>query len=393
MPAHRDNTRAVDIEFRSVSKRFADIVAVDEVSLAVERGSFFSFLGPSGCGKTTSLRLIAGFEQATAGDIMIGGQSMAGVPPYKRPVNMVFQHYALFPHLTVADNIGYGLRQLKPGPGRSEIAKRVDETLALVRLDGFGPRRPWELSGGQQQRVALARALINRPTVLLLDEPLAALDRKLRQEMQIELQTLQRDVGITFVLVTHDQEEALSMSDTICIMFDGRIVQTGGPRELYDEPLNHYVAGFVGKSNFFAGVVVETNKQSAMIKLAGGRVLSGRVPRGGTALDRGREAKLAVRPELVHIAATNGDAVFSADVETPARVKNRIFLGQQTEYLVETGELGDIFVLASKHAEGISGGFSPGDVVKVGWDDASALAFEEDFNRDRSTVAAAPAIE
>jgi spermidine/putrescine transport system ATP-binding protein len=293
----------------------------------------------------------------------------------------------------VADNVGYGLRQQKPRPDKSAIAKRVDETLELVRLDGFGPRRPWELSGGQQQRVALARALINRPTVLLLDEPLAALDRKLRQEMQIELQTLQRDVGITFVLVTHDQEEALSMSDTICIMLDGRIVQTGGPRELYDEPLNHYVAGFVGKSNFFAGVVVETNKQSAMIKLAGGRVLSGRVPRGGTALDRGREAKLAVRPELVHIAAANGDAVFSADVETPARVKNRIFLGQQTEYLVETGELGDIFVLASNQAEGISGGFSPGDVVKVGWDDASALAFEEDLNRDRSTVAAAPTIE
>ncbi|MFV1967453.1 MAG: ABC transporter ATP-binding protein [Pirellulaceae bacterium] len=393
MPARSDNPQDVDIEFRGATKRFADILAVDNVSLAIERGSFFSFLGPSGCGKTTSLRLIAGFEQPTAGDVMIGGQSMVGVPPYKRPVNMVFQHYALFPHLTVAGNVGYGLRQLKPRPGKSEIAKRVEETLELVHLDGYERRGIWELSGGQQQRVALARALINRPTVLLLDEPLAALDRKLRQEMQIELQTLQRDVGITFVLVTHDQEEALSMSDTICIMLDGRIVQTGGPRELYDEPLNHYVAGFVGKSNFFAGIVVETNKEGAMIELAGSRVLSGRVPRGGTALDRGREARLAVRPELVHIVAANGEAVFSADVEMSARVKNRIFLGQQTEYLVETDELGDILVLTSKHAEGISGGFSPGDAVKVGWDDTSALAFEELLNRGPSTVGSASEID
>ena len=389
MPAHRDNPRAIDIEFRNVTKRFAEIVAVDEVSLTVERGSFFSFLGPSGCGKTTSLRLIAGFEQATAGDVMIGGQSMVGVPPYKRPVNMVFQHYALFPHLTVADNVAYGLRQLKPRPGKSEIAKRVDETLELVRLDGFGPRRSWELSGGQQQRVALARALINRPTVLLLDEPLAALDRKLRQEMQIELQTLQREVGITFVLVTHDQEEALSMSDTVCIMLDGRIVQTGGPRELYDEPLNHYVADFVGKSNFFSGVVVETSKEKATVKLEGGRVLSARVPSGGSALSRGGAVKLAVRPELVHIASANGQAEFSRDLATPARVKNRIFLGQQTEYLVETDDLGDILIHASKHSEGISGGFSPGDVVRVGWDDTSALAFEETLDRGRSPVGAA----
>ena len=393
MPAHCDNPHAVDIEFRSVTKRFADIVAVDEVSLAVERGSFFSFLGPSGCGKTTSLRLIAGFEQATAGDIMIGGKSTASVPPYKRPVNMVFQHYALFPHLTVADNVGYGLRQQKPRPSKSEIAKRVEESLELVRLDGYERRRTWELSGGQQQRVALARALINRPTVLLLDEPLAALDRKLRLEMQIELQTLQRDVGITFILVTHDQEEALSMSDTICIMLDGRVVQTGGPQELYDEPLNHYIAGFVGKSNFFEGVVVEAAGNTAIIKLTDDCVLSGRVPIGGLALGRGREAKLTVRPELVHIAAANGEANFSADVNMSARVKNRIFLGQQTEYLVENDKLGDILVLASKHAEGISGGFAPGDAVQIGWDNTSALAFEENFQRDRSTVAAATDIE
>ena len=389
MPTRTGNPQEIDIEFREITKRFDAIVAVDDVSLSIQRGSFFSFLGPSGCGKTTSLRLIAGFEQPTAGDVMIGGQSVVGVPPYKRPVNMVFQHYSLFPHLNVADNVGYGLKQLKPRPDKREISRRVGDTLELVRLDGFERRRVWELSGGQQQRIALARALINRPTVLLLDEPLAALDRKLRQEMQLELQTLQRDVGITFVLVTHDQEEALSMSDTICIMLDGRIVQTGGPRELYDEPTNHYVAGFVGKSNFFGGTVVETHNEGAAIKLASGRVLKGRVPRCGTALGKDREAKLAVRPELVHIAAVNGQGVFSADVETSARVKNRIFLGEQTEYLVETEDLGDILIHASKHAEGISGGFSPGDAVRVGWDDTSALAFEENFDRGRSPVGAA----
>jgi spermidine/putrescine transport system ATP-binding protein len=366
-------------------------VAVDEVSLCVERGSFFSLLGPSGCGKTTSLRLIAGFDQPSAGDVVIGGRSVVGVPPYKRPVNMVFQNYSLFPHLNVADNVGYGLRQRKPRPDKREISRRVAETLELVRLEGYQRRRAWELSGGQQQRVALARALINRPTVLLLDEPLAALDRKLRQEMQIELQTLQRDVGITFVLVTHDQEEALSMSDTICIMLEGRIVQTGGPRELYDEPMNHYVAGFVGKSNFFGGIVVETNNEGAAIRLAGGRVLRGRVTRGATVPGRDRQAKLAVRPELVHIAAANGKAMFSADVETSARVKNRIFLGELTEYLVEADGLGDILIHASKHAEGISGGFSPGDAVRVGWDDASALAFENTFDNGRSPVGAAAA--
>ncbi len=375
-----------DIEFVGVTKRFGDILAVDGVSLSVEQGSFFSFLGPSGCGKTTALRLIAGFEQPTEGDIKIGGASVVGVPPYKRPVNMVFQHYALFPHFNVADNIGYGLRQVKPRADKKEIARRVGETLELVRLTGFEARRSWELSGGEQQRVALARALINRPTVLLLDEPLAALDRKLRQEMQIELQTLQRDVGITFILVTHDQEEALSMSDTICILHEGRVVQIGGPRELYDEPINHYVAGFVGKSNFFGGAVVEADTMGAVVKLACGRTIRGRKPRNGKALATGGDAKIAVRPELVHIAPPEAGADFTADVMAAARVKNRIFLGEQTEYLVEAEDFGDILVLVSKHAEGVSGGFSPGDAVKIGWNDASALAFEATFEGGRSSV-------
>jgi spermidine/putrescine transport system ATP-binding protein len=390
LPAQSGQPKNADIEFQGVTKRFAETVAVDDVSISIYRGSFFSFLGPSGCGKTTSLRLIAGFEQPTSGDVIIDGQSMVGVPPYKRPVNMVFQHYSLFPHLNVADNIGYGLRQRRPFPSNNEIASRTDEILELVRLSGYQHRRIWELSGGQQQRVALARALINRPTVLLLDEPLAALDRKLRQEMQIELQTLQREVGITFVLVTHDQEEALSMSDTICVMLEGRIVQIGGPQELYDEPIDHYVAGFVGKSNFFDGTVVDPKPDRAAIRLGNGRVLKGRLTRGGSVPGRDQRGKLAVRPELIHIAAANNRDGFSTDFETRARVKNRIFLGSQTEYLVETGDLGDILIHSSKHAEGVSGGLSPGDEVKVGWDESAALAFEDFSDRDRSTVGGAP---
>ncbi len=390
LPAQSGQRNSADIEFRNVTKRFAETLAVDDVSISVYRGSFFSFLGPSGCGKTTSLRLIAGFEQPTNGDVIIDGSSMVGVPPYRRPVNMVFQHYSLFPHLNVASNIGYGLRQRRPRPAKEEIAKRTDEALELVRLSGYQHRRIWELSGGQQQRVALARALINRPTVLLLDEPLAALDRKLRQEMQIELQTLQREVGITFVLVTHDQEEALSMSDTICVMLEGRIVQIGGPQELYDEPANHYVAGFVGKSNFFNGTVLDPSPDCAAIELQNGRILKGRITRGSDRPGRGRPGTLAVRPELIHMAAVGNRDGVSTDFETRARVKNRIFLGGQTEYLVESDELGDILIHSSKQAESASGGFSPGDEVNVGWDEATALSFEDTTNRDRSTVGGAP---
>ena len=222
----RDEASPV-IEFSDVTKNYGDVVAVERMNLAIAEGEFLSFLGPSGCGKTTSLRLIAGFEQPTSGVVRIAGQSVVGVPAHERPVNMVFQSYALFPHLNVFDNIAFGLRQRRPRPDGAALSRAVEEALALVRLTGYGNRRVHELSGGQQQRVALARALINRPKVLLLDEPLAALDRKLRRDMQIELQNLQAELGITFVLVTHDQEEALSMSNRVCIMRAGRIVQMG----------------------------------------------------------------------------------------------------------------------------------------------------------------------
>ena len=366
-----------DVEFRSVTKRFGDVLAVDTVSLRIPRGGFFSFLGPSGCGKTTSLRLIAGFEQPSDGDVLIEGRSMTGVPAYHRPVNMVFQHYALFPHLNVFDNIAYGLRQITPRPGAQEITGRVGKALELVRLSGYETRRIWELSGGQQQRVALARALINRPTVLLLDEPLAALDRKLRREMQIELQTLQRDVGITFILVTHDQEEALSMSDIICIMHEGRIVQIGGPSQLYDQPINRYVADFVGKSNFFEGTILDADARGAKIQTACGRALAGRTPAGVSAPRIGDPAALAVRPELISITACDGGLNIDADVEAQATIKNRIYLGEQTEYLVEADDLGEVLVRAPKHAETQTGGFNPGDKVLIGWQAAAALTLSE----------------
>ena len=372
MPNQSSDSRELDIEFRNVTKRFDNVVAVDNVSLTVERGAFFTFLGPSGCGKTTSLRLIAGFDQPTEGDVFIGGNSVVGVPSHKRPVNMVFQQYALFPHMDVTENIGYGLRQRNPKPDKKEIIKRVDETLEMVRLSGYGKRRAWELSGGQQQRVALARALINHPTCLLLDEPLAALDRKLRREMQIELQTLQREVGITFILVTHDQEEALSMSDRICIMRDGRIVQSGSPRELYDEPISRYVADFVGKTNFFNGIVAETSDSGVTIKCDSGQVLVGTQPQGTATLANGSNASVAVRPEMISITEA-GEVTNSSNIDIRGQVMNRIFLGEHSEYLVATEGYGDVLVLAPKFIESTSRSFAPGDKVAISWKPEAAL--------------------
>jgi spermidine/putrescine transport system ATP-binding protein len=373
LPNQSSDSNEVDIEFRGVTKRFDDVVAVDDVSLSVERGAFFSFLGPSGCGKTTSLRLIAGFDQPTEGDVYISGSSVVGIPSHKRPVNMVFQQYALFPHMDVAENIGYGLRQRDPKPSKQEITKRVDETLEMVRLEGYGKRRTWELSGGQQQRVALARALINRPTCLLLDEPLAALDRKLRREMQIELQTLQREVGITFILVTHDQEEALSMSDRICIMREGQIIQSGSPRELYDEPVNRYVADFVGKTNFFSGEVVDSNDSRVTIKSESGQILVGTQPNGTAPMARGSKACVAIRPEMISITAENGSSNFT-NFAIQGQVMNRIFLGEHSEYLVATEGCGDVLVLSPKSIESNNRSFSPGDNVSISWGPDNALA-------------------
>jgi len=334
------------IEFRNVTKRFGDVVAVAESNLAVESGEFLSILGPSGCGKTTALRMMAGFEQPSEGEVFIAGENVTGVPAYRRPVNMVFQHYALFPHLSVGDNVSFGLRQRRPKPSKAEIDRAVADALAMVRLPGYETRRSYELSGGQQQRVALARALINRPQVLLLDEPLAALDRKLRGEMQIELQNLQRDVGITFLLVTHDQEEALSMSDRVCVMREGRIVQTGSPRTLYDRPVNRYVADFVGKSNFFAGP--------------------------------SRDKIISVRPEVIEIAPTVKALPPGLAHQLPVKVLNRIFLGEHTEYRVAHETMGEFMVLSSRNQERESGIYEIGDTIAAGWRPDQALVLSND---------------
>ena len=250
--------RPLIAEFRAATKRYGTVLAADALSFGIGKGEFLSFLGPSGCGKTTALRMLAGFETPTSGEVYLDGERVTDVPAYRRPVNMVFQHYALFPHMTVAENISYGLMQRRPRADRADVARKVDRALDMVRLSGFGPRRIWEMSGGQQQRVALARAIVNEPKVLLLDEPLAALDRKLRREMQIELKTMQQDLGITFVFVTHDQSEALSMADSLAVFNNGRIAQIGTPSDIYAHPKTRFVADFVGSSNVLPPAMTQT---------------------------------------------------------------------------------------------------------------------------------------
>jgi len=354
-------------ELRGATKRFGAIVAARDLNLSIRQGEFLSFLGPSGCGKTTALRMLAGFETPTEGDIFLDGQRVNDMPAHRRPVNMVFQHYALFPHLTVAENIGYGLRQQRPRLAASEIEAAVTRALDTVRLPGFGARRIWEMSGGQQQRVALARAIINEPKLLLLDEPMAALDKKLRHDMQIELQTLQRTLGITFVLVTHDQEEALSMSDRICIMRDGEIVQMGSPRDLYDRPRNRYVADFVGKSNFFPGRVESIDGGTARLVAEGGVTFTGVAGEGIKTADK---AIASLRPEQIGLTRGAGGV--------PVTVINRIFLGEHTEYLVRHPDLGQFLILASRQAEAGEGNFEPGETGNAHWRDGAALILGND---------------
>jgi spermidine/putrescine transport system ATP-binding protein len=356
-------------EFRDATKRYGDVLAADALNIGIERGEFLSFLGPSGCGKTTALRMLAGFEIPTSGDVYLDGEKVNAVPAYRRPVNMVFQQYALFPHLSVADNIAFGLVQRRPRPDRAEVARKVDRALEMVRLSGFGPRRIWAMSGGQQQRVALARAIVNEPKLLLLDEPLAALDRKLRREMQIELQTLQRQLGITFVLVTHDQEEALSMSDRICIMKGGRIVQSGSPIALYDRPISRYVADFVGKSNFLDGQFSSLENGYGMVATRSQSQFKGRVT---VPIAQGASVTLSIRPEQIDLTHHMHDGA------EPVTVVNRIFLGEHTEYLVRHASLGDLLVLVARQAEATEGGFAPGDAGFIRWDSDAVLILAQD---------------
>jgi spermidine/putrescine transport system ATP-binding protein len=321
------------VELRGVNKTFPggavvgrDVLAVRDVNLAIRQGEFFTMLGPSGCGKTTTLRMIAGFELPTSGEVLIQGQPVTRVPPYRRPVNTVFQSYALFPHLTILQNVAFGLA-VKRVP-RAERERRAMEALELVQLPGVANRKPGQLSGGQQQRVALARALVNRPAVLLLDEPLGALDLKLRKAMQLELKQLQTQVGITFIYVTHDQEEALTMSDRIAVMSRGSVLQVGSATEIYEEPANQFVADFIGETNFISGTVEAVNGYYAEFEGGGLRFVANIEP----GLQRGARATLAVRPERIRLTADRPD-------DTPnvfkGRVVGTVYVGTDTRYLVE----------------------------------------------------------
>jgi spermidine/putrescine transport system ATP-binding protein len=349
------------VELINVSKLFGDFVAVDTLNLTVQPGEFLSLLGPSGCGKTTTLRMLAGFEEPSAGEIIISGKQVQGVPPHKRDVNTVFQAYALVPHMTVAENVAYGLRQKRVS--RSEINKRVSEALAMVKMTPLANRKPRQMSGGQQQRVAVARALVNRPSVLLLDEPLGALDRKLREEMQIELKLLQSELGITFIFVTHDQEEALSMSDRIAVMLDGRVEQLADPFTIYEHPVSAFVAGFIGQQNFFRGLATGDGRT---ITSGSWTFTSSRDLRDVVV---GQDALAAVRPEAMDVSE-----------DAPSRTTN-VVRGE----LAGVSHLGDViqFVVTAEGGKELLARLPrtqaprllPGAQVYCSWDDQHCLMF------------------
>ncbi|WP_406249488.1 ABC transporter ATP-binding protein [Microbacterium sp. M] len=358
----RPGTReAGSVTLNSITKYYGDQVAVDDLSLEIRPGEFLSLLGPSGCGKTTTLRMIAGFEHPDAGDIHISGTSVLGTPPFKRDVNTVFQAYALFPHMSIAENVAYGLQQRRTPKG--EIRDRVSSALDLVQMRRFADRRPTQLSGGQQQRIALARALVNRPSVLLLDEPLGALDRQLREEMQLELKLLQSRIGITFVFVTHDQGEALSMSDRIAIMRDGRIEQLADATTVYAKPASAYVAAFVGQQNFFHGPVTENGTAVASAHVL---VRAASDPLAAT------NGEAAVRPENVRVEIERpGDALLGANA-VRGEVIGISHLGETMQYLVR---LGDDQSLVARRPTPEAPDLRVGDAVICSWTPAHVLLF------------------
>lgn len=352
----------------SVTKRFGDTVAVDDVSLEIDGGEFFSLLGPSGCGKTTTLRIIGGFVYPTTGDVHINGEIMAETPPYRRPVNTVFQNYALFPHKTVAQNIAFGLEMKKAS--KVEISDAVERSLDLIQLPGYDDRKPSELSGGERQRVALARALINEPTILLLDEPLSALDLKLRKQMQLELKALQRKVGITFVYVTHDQGEALALSDRIAVMNDGKILQVGTPSEIYDLPQNRFVADFIGTSNFLEGTLVGENEIALAteppLKIAS--ALNMDLPLNTT-------VTVAIRPERIDLMTTPVSDIpnFLCGV-----IQDESYLGTTLQYTVQTDYPTPLIAHQQNTGANDAPRFQPGDTVYLQWTPENAIVLNND---------------
>lgn len=356
-----------DVRLEDVSKVFKETIAVDGISVTVSEGEFFSLLGPSGCGKTTTLRMIGGFEEPTQGRVFLGGADVTRLPPYKRDVNTVFQSYALFPHLDVFENIAYGLKRKKVE--RAEIQRRVDEMLTLVDLPGLGARKPTQLSGGQQQRVALARALVNRPEVLLLDEPLGALDLKLRKHMQLELKRIQAEVGITFIYVTHDQDEAMTMSDRIAVMNDGRMEQIGPPQEVYELPSTEFVAAFLGASNLLDGEVEAGQGDVAKVRLSAGGVVS--LPTERLPVTAGA-VRVGVRPEKLHISTPDDEGVTKTN-SVEGVVEASSYTGVSTSYLCRTPDGAHISVYV-QNQDNDQVAPAAGARVRIGWDPEHTFA-------------------
>ncbi len=368
-PALKAEPMTPDLECRGLTKRFGDVVAVENVNFGVPPGSFFSILGPSGCGKTTIMRMIAGFLEPTAGEILIKGRSVVGVPPNKRPVNMVFQHLALFPMMNVAENIGYGLR--RQGVAKSEISRRVGKVLERIHLPGVGGRKISELSGGQRQRIAIARCMVLEPDVLLLDEPLGALDLKLRESMKIELKALQAEFDTTFVYITHDQGEALVMSDAVAVMNDGRFEQVGSARDLYYRPATAFVAGFVGEANRWKGKIVEAKGEALRVTTDHGLDLSA----SGSGLKQGDHVEIFVRPETIRI-AHDAEGVARDANNMSVEVSSLLFNGANSRILVRDTKSGEeIDVALPQSKEFLS--LEKGAEIHIGWGHDQALAFAD----------------
>jgi spermidine/putrescine transport system ATP-binding protein len=361
-----------DLQLIGIKKRFPGFTAIEQLDLTIPAGSFFALLGPSGCGKTTTLRLVAGLEEPTEGQILIGGKDVTKTKPFQRPVNTVFQSYALFPHMTVLENVAFGLRRRKIG----DPVARAHEALRLVELDHLAARRPASLSGGQQQRVALARAIVNRPALLLLDEPLGALDLKLRRQMQLELKSIQNEVGLTFVHVTHDQEEAMTMADTVAVMNKGAIEQMGAPEVLYELPSTVFVANFLGQSNLFVGPVRDVGGDTIGVELAGQRLT---VPKS-RAQRRSGTVTVGVRPEKLTLHDSPSGIPSGRNVLGPGRVFDVSFSGVSTQYLVDVPGVGTVIVFAQNLSAGPTA--TLGGEVWVAWDAAHTFVLADDAPAD-----------
>jgi spermidine/putrescine transport system ATP-binding protein len=377
--------RGADLELVGIQKRFPGFTAIEELDLTIPAGSFFALLGPSGCGKTTTLRLVAGLEEPTRGRILIGGTDITATKPHERPVNTVFQSYALFPHMSVIENVAFGLKRRRI----ADADGRAHEALRLVELDHLAQRRPSQLSGGQQQRVALARAIVNRPALLLLDEPLGALDLKLRRQMQLELKTIQEEVGLTFLHVTHDQEEAMTMADTVAVMNKGAIEQMGAPAELYELPRTAFVANFLGQSNLFTGEVIGTTDAAITVDAGGARLV---VPTSRAQRHQG-EVTIGVRPEKVALHREAPVASADRNVLGPGRVIDVSFSGVSTQYIVAVPGAGTLTVFAQNMGSGPVA--SEGAEVWVSWNVEHGFGLEDEpsesarFAADDSTTAIA----